>query len=46
MNSTNGTFINGRRLELNETVALEDGDSVGFAGTVLVFRNQNSYQAG
>lgn len=46
MNSTNGTFINGRRLELNETVALEDGDSVGFAGTVLVFRNQSSCQAG
>ncbi len=46
MNSTNGTFINGRRLELNETVALEDGDSVGFAGTVLIFRNQSSCQAG
>ncbi|MBO4375607.1 MAG: FHA domain-containing protein [Lachnospiraceae bacterium] len=45
MNSTNGTFINGRRLEPNETVALEDGDSVGFAGTVLIFRNQSSCQA-
>lgn len=45
MNSTNGTFINGRRLELNETVALEDGDKVGFGGTVLLFRNQSSCQA-
>ena len=45
MNSTNGTFINGRRLEINETVALEDGDRVGFAGTVLLFRNQSSCPA-
>ena len=45
MNSTNGTFINGRRLEINETVALEDGDRVGFAGTVLLFRNQRSCPA-
>ncbi len=45
MNSTNGTFVNGRRLELNETVALEDGDSLGFAGTVLTFRNQRNCPA-
>ncbi len=45
MNSTNGTYINGRRLEINETVALEDGDRVGFAGTVLLFRNQSSCPA-
>ncbi len=46
MNSTNGTFVNGRRLELNETVVLEDGDNLGFAGTVLSFRNQMSCPAG
>ena len=38
LNSTNGTFINGRRLEPNETAALEDGDTLQIAGTCLKFR--------
>ncbi len=37
LNSTNGTFLNGRRLEPNETVGLEDGDTVSFAGTYMKF---------
>lgn len=37
LNSTNGTFLNGRRLEPNETVGLEDGDTVSFAGTCMKF---------
>ncbi len=45
MNSTNGTYVNGRRLELNETVALEDGDRVGFAHVTLTFRNRKAYPA-
>ncbi len=37
LNSTNGTFVNGRRLEPNETVGLEDGDVLSFAGTYMKF---------
>jgi len=37
MNSTNGTYLNGRRLELNETVGLEDGDTLGLADVFLKF---------
>ena len=45
MNSTNGTSVNGRRLEINETTALEDGDTVSIAGVMMTFRNRRSYQA-
>ncbi|MCR5486858.1 MAG: FHA domain-containing protein [Lachnospiraceae bacterium] len=45
MNSTNGTFINGRRLELNETAVLEDGDEIGFANVTMTFQNRISYPA-
>lgn len=31
LNSTNGTFVNGQLLEMNETVKLELGDRIGFA---------------
>lgn len=45
MNSTNGTAVNGRRLEINETTALEDGDTVSFANVMMTFRNRRQYQA-
>ncbi len=45
MNSTNGTYINGRRLEVNETAALENGDTVGFANVTMTFQNQRSNPA-
>ena len=31
LNSTNGTFLNGGRLGINEKARLRPGDSVGFA---------------
>ena len=31
LNSTNGTSVNGRMLEANETVLLEEGDTVALA---------------
>ena len=39
LNSTNGTYINGRRLEPNETAGLEDNDTLAVAQTYLKFRS-------
>jgi pSer/pThr/pTyr-binding forkhead associated (FHA) protein len=36
--STNGTFINGRRIAYGEARALEDGDVVGFGDVEVRFR--------
>ncbi len=38
MNSTNGTFKNGLRLEPNETVAIEQGDEVRFGRMTFCYR--------
>lgn len=38
LNSTNGTFINGRRLETNESVELNIGDRIGIAEFVFQFQ--------
>ncbi len=38
LNSTNGTSINGRKLEANETVKLNVGDQVGIAHLVYCFQ--------
>ncbi|MCR4909071.1 MAG: FHA domain-containing protein [Lachnospiraceae bacterium] len=38
LNSTNGTFLNGRRLEQNEAAALEDGDLIRLAGINMKFK--------
>ncbi len=37
LNSTNGTFLNGRRLEQNEAAALEDGDLIRLAGLSMKY---------
>jgi hypothetical protein len=39
--STNGTFINGRRLAYGEARHLEDGDVVGFGDAEVRFRKQS-----
>ncbi len=38
LNSLNGTGLNGRLLEVNETAEITDGDTVSFANTSYVFR--------
>lgn len=38
MNSTNGTVVNGYKLEANETVSVKDGDQVQIAGFTYKFR--------
>ena len=38
LNSLNGTGLNGRLLEVNETAEIKDGDTVSFANTSYVFR--------
>lgn len=38
MNSTNGTGVNGRMIEPNESVKLQANDEVSFAGKVFYFR--------
>lgn len=38
MNSTNGTIVNGYKLEANETVSVKEGDSVQIAGLSYRFR--------
>jgi len=38
LNSTNGTFLNGRRLEANETAAIREEDVICFATAQYVFR--------
>jgi pSer/pThr/pTyr-binding forkhead associated (FHA) protein len=37
LGSTNGTFVNGRRLD-EHAVALQDGDVIGFGGSQFVYR--------
>jgi hypothetical protein len=39
--STNGTFINGRRIAYGESRLLEDGDVVGFGDVEVRFRKQD-----
>ena len=36
LNSTNGTFLNGGRLEVNEKARIRQGDQVGFADVKYV----------
>ena len=38
LNSLNGTGLNGRLLEVNETAEITNGDTVSFANTSYVFR--------
>ena len=38
MNSTNGTTINGYKMEANETVSVKEGDTVQIAGLSYRFR--------
>ena len=38
LNSTNGTCLNDRRLEQDESAALEDGDMIKFANVMLQFK--------
>lgn len=38
MNSTNGTIVNGYKLEANETVSVKEGDSIQIAGLSYRFR--------
>ena len=39
--STNGTYINGKRLPAEETVKLEQGDMVAFANVEYIFQMQS-----
>lgn len=41
--STNGTFINGRRIAYGESRPIEDGDVVGFGDVEVRFRRENSF---
>lgn len=38
LNSTNGTFLNGRRIAPEETLALEQGDMIAFATAEYIFQ--------
>ena len=38
LNSLNGTGVNGRMLDANETAQLSDGDRVSLAGSSFTFR--------
>ncbi len=38
LNSTNGTYVNGIRMEQEETIILEDGDAVTFGNMELTYR--------
>ena len=38
--STNGTFINGRRIAYGESRQIEDGDVVGFGNIEVRFRRE------
>ena len=38
LGSTNGTFVNGERIEANSTVALKEGDQIKVGTTVLVYK--------
>ena len=40
--STNGTFINGRRIAYGESRPIEDGDMVGFGDIEVRFRKRDS----
>lgn len=44
MNSSNGTFINGREIGENEEVNIEDGDEIKVGETVFVFERQGDYE--
>lgn len=37
LNSTNGTYVNGRLLETNETVLLNTGDEIFIANFAFIF---------
>lgn len=39
LNSTNGTFLNGKRLETNEKVLLKEKDQIRFATTEFIFQS-------
>jgi hypothetical protein len=41
--STNGTFINGRRIAYGESRPIEEGDVVGFGDVEVRFRRENSF---
>jgi len=41
MQSTNGTFVNGRRLASGERVALQEGDQLRFGRFVVLFKEQS-----
>lgn len=43
MNSTNGTFLNGRRLLPKERQLLSDGDMVGFANLLYKVEKASIY---
>ena len=45
MNSTNGTAVNDRRLEVNETAELANGDTLMFADIIMTFWTQRQYRA-
>ena len=38
MNSTNGTVVNGYKMEANETVSVKEGDIIQIAGLSYRFR--------
>ncbi|MBQ5535092.1 MAG: FHA domain-containing protein [Lachnospiraceae bacterium] len=38
LNSLNGTGVNGRMLDANETAQIADGDRVSLAGSSFTFR--------
>ena len=38
LNSTNGTFVNGRKLDNNETTELSLGDQIGIADLQFTFQ--------
>nr|WP_295681058.1 DUF6382 domain-containing protein [uncultured Lachnoclostridium sp.] len=43
LDSTNGTFVNGRKLTANENFEIKQGDTVSFANISFIFTNLNKY---
>lgn len=43
LDSTNGTFVNGRKLTANENFEIKQGDTVSFANISFIFTNLNQY---
>lgn len=44
MNSSNGTFVNGRKLGSNEEYTLQNGDEIKLGDTVFIYQRSGAYE--